>query len=160
MTSHLRLRLSRTVSVLALIATAGCATNPSTPQQSSSPLTSPQEQTQQRLDAQARDQLSTGIAHYQAGRYPQAEGTLLSRDIWDSSHDLRLSALKYLGFTYCVSERPTLCRQAFDHAFQLDPAFSLDAAERAHPIWGPVFDAAHAASQPTATLQANPPAPK
>jgi hypothetical protein len=50
-----------------------------------------------------------------------------------------VTALKYTAFSYCVTSRPAQCRQAFDKALKLDPAFELAPGEYGHPLWGPVF---------------------
>lgn len=88
-----------------------------------------------------------GITLYQAGYYDKAESKFLAPDVWAASPRVRVDALKHLAFTYCVSERPRLCRQAFERALQLDPNFSLDAAESSHPLWGPEFKLATAQSK-------------
>jgi hypothetical protein len=38
-----------------------------------------------------------------------------------------------------------LCRQSFERALAIDPAFELAQVERGHPIWGKQFQAARAA---------------
>ncbi|UUZ48055.1 hypothetical protein LP420_34560 [Massilia sp. B-10] len=43
----------------------------------------------------------------------------------------QVAAAKYSAFSYCVTSRQTLCRQQFDKAFRLDPAFDLQVASTA-----------------------------
>ena len=47
--------------------------------------------------------------------------------------------LKYMAFSYCLTNKMTLCRTEFEKILQLNPAFELDAAEAGHPSWGPPF---------------------
>jgi hypothetical protein len=47
-----------------------------------------------------------------------------------------------MAFSYCVSARQALCKQQFEKALKLDPAFSLAPGEHGHPLWGPVFERA------------------
>lgn len=80
-----------------------------------------------------------GMRLYEAGHYYLAEEQFLSPAIWTADSAMQLKALKYLAFSYCVSERPIQCRFAFDRALQIDPTFHLGTAEASHPLWGPVF---------------------
>lgn len=84
--------------------------------------------------------LLTGLRAYDDGQYPTAEkhfqaalaGNLASpRD--------RAAAHKHLAFIYCTSQRVAACEAAFRAARAADPRFTLDAAERGHPTWGPVY---------------------
>ncbi|MCP1647157.1 TssQ family T6SS-associated lipoprotein [Pseudomonas nitroreducens] len=91
------------------------------------------------LQANAQSTFDEGLRQYEAGNYSQAEEQFLSPVLWAGTTQLQLQALKYLAFTYCVSERPIQCRFAFDRALQIDPTFHLGTAEASHPLWGPVF---------------------
>lgn len=122
--------------VLAACLTA-CAANK--PKPAPAPPPDPAEVARQQAEARGKDMLAKGVGEYEAGSYPQAEATLLSPDIWAASDTIKISALKHLAFTYCVTERPALCRQSFERALQLDPNFDLTAAEHNHPLWGPEF---------------------
>jgi len=89
-----------------------------------------------------------GIAFYEEGNYRAASRRLMfaleeGLDVPD-----RVQAHKYLAFIACVSGRQLTCREEFAIALKLDPAFELDEAEAGHPIWGPVFRSAKAASTP------------
>lgn len=83
--------------------------------------------------------LKEGVAAYNNGEYATAIKRLSSPDIAIGSKATQLSALKYLAFSYCLTNRATLCRQQFEKALKLDPAFDLAPGENGHPLWGPVF---------------------
>jgi hypothetical protein len=83
--------------------------------------------------------LRDGIDAYNNGDYNGAIKKLSVPEIVKGPKATQLSALKYTAFSYCVSNRPTQCRQTFDKALKLDPAFELDTGENGHPLWGPVF---------------------
>ncbi len=89
-------------------------------------------------DAQA---LKEGLALYNDGQYDAAIKKLnTSTAIWSGQNKaIQLSAAKYMAFSYCVSGRPILCRQQFERALKIDPAFDLMPSEIGHPLWGPVF---------------------
>ncbi|SFD44583.1 TssQ family T6SS-associated lipoprotein [Massilia yuzhufengensis] len=83
--------------------------------------------------------LREGIALYDNGDYNAAIKRLGSNDMNGGSVRNRVSALKYTAFSYCVTNRPAPCRQAFERALKLDPSFDLAPGEQGHPLWGPVF---------------------
>ncbi|MFC0250356.1 TssQ family T6SS-associated lipoprotein [Massilia consociata] len=83
--------------------------------------------------------LREGIALYHDGEFNAAIKRLNSGDLNGGSVRNRVSALKYTAFSYCVTGRPTPCRQAFERALRLDPSFDLAPGEHGHPLWGPVF---------------------
>jgi hypothetical protein len=83
--------------------------------------------------------LKEGTAFYNNGDYANAIKRLTAPEIATGSKATQLAALKYSAFSYCVTSRTTLCRQQFDKAFKLDPAFDLAPGEHGHPLWGPVF---------------------
>lgn len=114
-----------------------CAANK--PKPAPAPPPDPAEVARQQAEARGKETLAKGVGEYEAGSYPQAEATLLSPDIWAASDTVKIAALKHLAFTYCVTERPALCRQSFERALQLDPNFDLTPAEHNHPLWGPEF---------------------
>jgi hypothetical protein len=86
--------------------------------------------------------LREGIGLYNEGDFNGAIKRLAAHDIAGSSVSTRVAALKYTAFSYCVTSRPAQCRQAFDKALRLDPAFDLAPGEHGHPLWGPVFSRA------------------
>lgn len=88
----------------------------------------------------AERSLLAGLRAYDDGQYPVAEkqfqaalGASLA-----SPRD-RAAAHKHLAFIYCTSQRMAACEAAFRAARAADPGFVLDAAERGHPTWGPVY---------------------
>jgi hypothetical protein len=83
--------------------------------------------------------LKEGTALYNNGEYNKAIARLSAPEIAGGSKATQLAALKYLAFSYCVSSRQVLCRQSFEKAFKLDPAFDLAPGEHGHPLWGPAF---------------------
>lgn len=92
------------------------------------------------LRERAREQLAQGVKLYESGDYDNALKSLTS----SLDHGLltkpeQSNARKYIAFTHCVSNRERLCRDEFRKAFEINPDFSLTAAEDGHPIWGPVY---------------------
>ncbi len=83
--------------------------------------------------------LADGIALYNKGQFNDAIKRLASPEIGVGSKTSQTMALKYSAFSYCVTSRTTLCRQQFEKAFKLDPAFDLAQGEHGHPLWGPAF---------------------
>ena len=83
--------------------------------------------------------LREGIALYHDGDFNGAIKRLTSNDMNGGSVRNRVSALKYTAFSYCVTKRPTPCRQAFERALRLDASFDLSPGEQGHPLWGPQF---------------------
>jgi hypothetical protein len=92
--------------------------------------------------------LQEGIRLYNDGDYNGAIRRLSTRDVNNGPLATRLTALKYMAFSYCVTSRPGPCRQAFDRALRLDPSFDLAPGEHGHPLWGPVFTKAKQAATP------------
>ena len=83
--------------------------------------------------------LKDGIELYNKGGFNDAIKRLGAPDVAGGAKATQLQALKYTAFSYCVTMRQTLCRQSFEKAFKLDPAFDLAPGEHGHPLWGPVF---------------------
>lgn len=83
--------------------------------------------------------LNEGIALYDKGDYNGAIRRLAQADVATGPHATQLAAFKYSAFSYCLSNRALQCRQQFDKALKLDPAFDLSPGEAGHPLWGPVF---------------------
>lgn len=100
----------------------------------------------ERAEAQSgREQaaLREGIRLYNEGDFNGAIKRLGSNDIRSNSPArIRLEALKYTAFSYCVTSRPKQCEQAFEKALKIDPDFSLESGEQGHPLWGPAYDRA------------------
>ncbi len=109
----------------------------------------PKEKPRDRDDAPAPSAgLQEGIRLYNDGDYNGAIRRLSARDVNNGPLATRLTALKYMAFSYCVTSRPGPCRQAFDRALRLDPSFDLAPGEHGHPLWGPVFTKAKQAATP------------
>jgi hypothetical protein len=83
--------------------------------------------------------LKDGIELYNRGAYNEAIKRLAAPEIAAGPKAGQLQALKYTAFSYCVTSRQTLCRQTFEKAFKIDPAFDLLPGENGHPLWGPAF---------------------
>ncbi len=83
--------------------------------------------------------LREGIALYHEGEFNAAIRRLTSNDMNGGSVRNRVTALKYTAFSYCVTNRPAPCRQAFERALRLDASFDLAPGEQGHPLWGPQF---------------------
>jgi hypothetical protein len=98
-----------------------------------------------RETSSGRDQaaLRDGIRLYNEGDFNGAIKRLGSDDIrGNSPARIRVMALKYTAFSYCVTSRPKQCEQAFEKALKIDPDFTLDAGESGHPLWGPAYERA------------------
>ncbi len=96
--------------------------------------------------------LKEGIAAYNNGEYTAAIKRLSSaNEIWgaEGSKAGQLEALKYMAFSYCLTQRQVLCRAQFERALKIDPAFDLAPGEKGHPLWGPVFAKTQKAAKKT-----------
>lgn len=89
--------------------------------------------------------LLEGIRLYENGNFKEAIAAFGAPDVQAAPAAIRVDALKYTAFSYCVTSRPALCRQTFDKALRLDPDFDLAPGEHGHPLWGPVFTKARQA---------------
>ena len=107
---------------------------PATPAPAPVPAVNPV-QAAQAAQAALRD----GIEAYNNGDYNAAIRKLGAPEIAKSAKANQLTAIKYTAFSYCVSGRARQCRQQFDKALRIDPAFELETGEDGHPLWGPVF---------------------
>ncbi len=83
--------------------------------------------------------LREGIDMYNKGDFNDAIKRLGVPEIASGSKAGQITALKYTAFSYCVTSRPVPCRQQFEKAFKLDPAFDLAPGEHGHPLWGKTF---------------------
>jgi len=169
------------VSALLLLALAGCQTPAPVEQPKPAPVEAPPPKPAPaplppppppvKVPTAGERALAQGVALYDAGDFNGAIKELLgAKEIWDDTttpgaNATKLAALKYLAFSYCVTNRRTQCRQQFADAIKLDSGFALEPAEKTHPIWGPEFDRAKAmANAPAAPARraappAAPPAP-
>lgn len=88
-------------------------------------------------------QLADAIRLFDAGDFYLAAGRLRNLpELNSASVETQLTAMKYLAFSYCVTNRRTLCQQQFEAALRVDPKFELAPAERGHPIWKVHFERA------------------
>lgn len=137
----------------AAILLAGCETPTVKPDQQSDNASStrpavivpPKETPEQIAAKQARlaaeSSLNEAIAVYDGGDYNGLIKRLSAApDYRPEDKDLQIRALKYMAFSYCVTNRQTLCRQHFDKILKLDPAFDLAPGEKGHPQWQAAFD--------------------
>lgn len=91
----------------------------------------------------AQATLDRARAAYDAGDYQRTISLLSqSHEINDADLDTQVGAHKLMAFSYCVTNRITLCRNEFSKILEIDRHFELSPAERGHPIWGPAFEAA------------------
>lgn len=131
------LRLSRFCSLAGAAAIlCGCANQPAAPTAPAAPAPVSADQAG----------LKEGIALFESGQFAEAIKRLSAPDVAAGPKATQLAALKYTAFSYCVTNRAVQCRQQFDKAFRLDPAFDLGPAEHGHPLWDPVFVRAQKAS--------------
>lgn len=134
-TSAAILASRRRLLLLPLLFLAGCvAAPPPAPP-------APPEPVRSAAALRADTALAAAVEFYHDAAYAQAEAALLSPPVWQGDVGTRVEALKYLAFTYCITDRPVQCRWSFVRALQLDPDFALLEAERGHPGWGPQFAA-------------------
>ena len=96
----------------------------------------------------AQQLLTAGIDAYNRGEYTAAIRRLTASDIAAGEKSVQITAHKFAAFSYCLTKRQTQCRQQFDKAFRLDPAFDLAPGEKGHPLWGPPFEASRKANNP------------
>jgi hypothetical protein len=88
-----------------------------------------------------------GLELYDNGEYTAAIKKFRSPEITKAWPELRVRALKYLAFSYCVTDKLQACQQTFYDAIQIDPKFKLKPSEMSHPIWGQVFQKAQSSAQ-------------
>jgi hypothetical protein len=88
-----------------------------------------------------------GIRRYDNGDFDDAIAILSAPELRAAPDAIRVEALKYIAFSYCVTGRTDDCRSAFVTALAIDADFDLSKGEVGHPMWGPVFVAAKADSE-------------
>jgi tetratricopeptide (TPR) repeat protein len=83
--------------------------------------------------------LAEGMSAYDAAEY--AKAIKLYQDAIKAvlSADDELKARKFSAFSYCLTNRMTLCRAEFEKMLVMKPEFELEPAEAGHPSWGPSF---------------------
>jgi hypothetical protein len=122
---------------LTLLTVAGCASNTAHGPAATSPSASSAPAAASATSPPSG--LAEGVALYNKGDYNGAIKRLGLADVTGGPKAVQLAGLKYSAFSYCVTARQLLCRQQFDKALKIDPAFDLAAGEYGHPLWGPVF---------------------
>jgi tetratricopeptide (TPR) repeat protein len=100
--------------------------------------------------------IADGITAYDAADYPKAIKSLQDALKEPLSSDDQLKSRKFTAFSYCLTNRMTLCRQEFDKILAAKPDFDLAPAEAGHPSWGPSFRAAKARVKPAPAAHAAP----
>ncbi|MEP7154162.1 MAG: TssQ family T6SS-associated lipoprotein [Betaproteobacteria bacterium] len=83
--------------------------------------------------------MAEGMKAYEEADYPKAIKHYQETLKENPPQADQIQALKYMAFSYCLTNRLTLCRSEFEKILQLNPTFELDAAEAGHPSWGPPF---------------------
>ena len=117
----------RLLSLLALVALAGCETEPVRKVQA---LFQP---------TKAQQTMYAGLWLYQEGHYEQSLKSLQSAIQEGLPERDRLTAHKHVAFIHCVSNRERQCRDEFRKALAIDPGMDLAPEEAKHPMWGSVF---------------------
>jgi len=93
--------------------------------------------------------VADGMASYESGDYSKAIRQFSDALKEALSGEDQLKARKFMAFSYCVTNRTTLCRLEFEKMLQIKPDFDLMPSEAGHPTWGPVFRAAKNRVRPT-----------
>ena len=88
--------------------------------------------------------LSEGAIFYEAADYTKAIKALQDALKETLTEPDQIRARKLMAFSYCLSNRFTLCRAEFEKILQLKADFDLEPAEAGHPSWGPSFRAVKA----------------
>ena len=83
--------------------------------------------------------LKEGILLYDDGDFNSAISKFLEAEMEAQASSIRVEALKYAAFSYCVTARADLCLRAFERALKIDRTFKLTMGEARHPMWGPIF---------------------
>ena len=83
--------------------------------------------------------MAEGIKAYDDADYNKAIKLLQDATRESMPQPDQIKAYKFAAFSYCLTNRMTLCRSEFEKILQLDSTFELEAAEAGHPSWGPSF---------------------
>ncbi|MBC7624495.1 MAG: tetratricopeptide repeat protein [Aeromicrobium sp.] len=92
--------------------------------------------------------MAEGITAYDAADYPKAIKFFQDALKETLVPDDQVRSRKFTAFSFCLTNRMTLCRQEFDKILQGKPDFDLLPAEAGHPSWGPSFRQAKARLKP------------
>jgi len=132
----------------------GCETTPVKQQQEPvvkvepSPVTPPPPPPKSAEQINAEAALKDGLELYMKGDFNGALKRFNTVGEMGVDKATQLEVLKYKAFSYCVTQRQTLCKHQFEKALSLDPGFELTTGEKGHPLWGPVFARAKKAATP------------
>ncbi len=83
--------------------------------------------------------MAEGATAYDAADYSKAIKSYQDALKEVISDEDRIRVTKFSAFSYCLSNRPSLCRAEFEKLLLLKPDFDLEPAEAGHPSWGPSF---------------------
>lgn len=88
------------------------------------------------LASAAQQKLAEGLKVYEQGDYKQA-ADILQKALKSGLPERidEIIAHKYSAFSYCLTQRKSLCRSEFRKIFGLDPNFALLPSENGHPAW-------------------------
>ena len=92
--------------------------------------------------------IQEGMKSYEDAEYNKAIRSFqdaLKEPLLESN---QVTARKFIAFSYCLTNRTTLCRTEFEAIFKLDENFDLAPAEAGHPAWGPSFRTVKAKRKP------------
>lgn len=92
--------------------------------------------------------LQEGLKTYEDAEYNKAIKSFqdaLKEALTDAN---QITAHKFMAFSYCLTNRTTLCRAEFESIFKMDAMFDLSPAETGHPSWGPSFRTVKAKQKP------------
>lgn len=88
----------------------------------------------------AQQELASAIDSYENGNYKLAAKSFQkAQALGLKKPEDQAKAHKYQAFMHCVGGRRKQCRDEFQNALAVNPAFDLTPAEAGHPTWGPVF---------------------
>jgi tetratricopeptide (TPR) repeat protein len=100
--------------------------------------------------------IAEGMTAYEATDYVKSVKNFQDALKETLSTDDQIKARKFTAFSFCLSNRVTLCRQEFEKILQIKPDFDLAPAEIGHPSWGPSFRSAKSRQKATPPAPAQP----
>lgn len=83
--------------------------------------------------------IAEGMTAYDAADYIKSVKSFQDALKETLSADDQIKARKFSAFSFCLSNRITLCRQEFEKILAANKDFDLSPAEAGHPSWGPSF---------------------
>lgn len=107
-----------------------------------------------KLPTAGEKMLADAMATYDAADYVKSVKGFQDALKETLSTEDQLKARKFSAFSYCLSNRRTLCQQEFEKILQARADFDLLPAEAGHPSWGPSFRAAKSRAKAPATAPA------